>query len=121
MSDQPLQPKLFIDLFDEALVNLDGFKPIEKMALRGCITEILAKYYQYMAEEKPSSSVIEDVKKALLCELLSIEKGIDIHRISKLLRAYNSKVPVRYSLKSEKIVEVYQELIAFNGKIKAVK
>lgn len=120
MSHATDKPKFSIELLDQALSNLNRFKPIEKMALRGCIADVLAQYWQYQAEQRPDSSVVQDVKNFLLVEMLSIEDGIDIDRIAKGIRAYNSKVPKEYSLNANTILNVYQELLKFNGKPKTV-
>lgn len=122
MSQQKTNPsKLFIDQLDEALNNLTQFRPIEKMAIRGCVSEVLAKYWQYMAEERPSSSIALDVRNKLLVEMLNIQNGIDAEAVGQAIRVFNSKVPNKYSLDLDKVLDVYRELESFDYSLKRVK
>ncbi len=115
------ESKLFIDQLDVALEKVTTFGPIEKMAIRGCVTEVLAKYWQYVAEETPCSSIAHDVRNKLLIEMLNIENGIDAESIGQAVRVFNQKVPERYSLDLDKIVAVYRQLLTYEGRLKSVK
>lgn len=103
---------IFHQKLDLELENCEYLTPLEKERIRGAVMEVEANYYAFLANHKPTSNLVHDVKNELNKAVLNVQNGLNLDDINHKIRAFNSKVPCDCQLNASLIFNVCSSIKA---------